>query len=145
MIDKDNKPYLRQIIMDHYTNPNNKGLIDDDNSKIEIQKSTTCADEITIQINANENKIKLIRFEGTACAVATSSCDILMDQLKDKSILEALHILENYYNLITNNSTVNEEILDELIAFNAIYKQANRINCALLAVNGIKNILKTFN
>ena len=37
---------LRQIIMDHYENPRNHGLVDDDNYQSVNMDSETCIDDI---------------------------------------------------------------------------------------------------
>ncbi|KAF5275509.1 hypothetical protein FQR65_LT16607 [Abscondita terminalis] len=119
---------------------NNTPIKDDPESIVELQKSTTCSDEITIQLKANNDTVEFIKFNSIACSISTAAVDILADQIKNITFKKALIILENYFNMITGKD-YDESIMDELIIFYQIYKQQNRINCALLGANGIKNII----
>ena len=64
---------LRQIIMDHYENPRNHGLVDDDNYQSVNMDSETCIDDIDVQALIEDGVIKDIRFDGEACAICTAS------------------------------------------------------------------------
>ncbi|AKX33884.1 FeS assembly protein [Spiroplasma litorale] len=140
MIDKNDKIMLRQIIMEHYTAPENKNLLNNKEAIIKLQDSPTCSDEINVQLLFDLDCIEDSRFDGNACAIATAASDILCNGLKNKNKKEALKYLENYHKLITTGEC-DENILDELIVFSDIYKQGNRINCALLAADGFKKII----
>ena len=61
-----------------------------------------------------------------------------MGNLKDKN--DAKIILENYKNMISEKE-YDEELLGELIVYNEISKQPNRINCALLPSVAIDKML----
>lgn len=131
---------LRQIIMDHYENPRNHGLVDDDNYRFVNMDSETCIDDIDVQALIEDNVIKDIRFDGEACAICTASTSIMTDLLIGKTIDEANVIIENYNNMIYEKD-YDPEILEEAIAFMNTHKQANRIKCATLGWSGIKKIL----
>jgi len=140
MIDKNDKIALRQIMLDHYLDPDNKG-IRKNLGYIKYQDSPICSDEINVQIIMMDNKIEKACFDGTTCAISGSAIDILCGQINGKTKEQALQLLNNYHNMITGHK-YNEEDLEELIIFNEIYKQGNRINCALLGAEGIRYILK---
>ncbi|KNG79508.1 iron-sulfur cluster assembly scaffold protein [Mycoplasma sp. HU2014] len=144
MIDINNDSLLRQILMKHFTNSDNKTLLDNPNAITKLLKSNTCADQLTIQVLIVSNIIKSIRFEGSACVVATSSTDILINQIKDKTITESLNIIYKYKDLINNGDLTNIKDLNELVVFKNIYKQKNRILCASLPINGLIEILKDY-
>lgn len=144
MIDENDFIFHRNIIMEHYTNPNNKGLENGEGIISEEQESQTCSDKLTIQLKIDNNKIVKAKFDGIACAISTASTDILCDQLIDKTSYEAINFLENFYNLVVGKKC-NKNELDELIAFSKIYEQQNRINCCLLGTNGFKNMILKFN
>ena len=57
---------LRQIIMDHYENPRNHELVEDDSYKKVNMDSETCIDNIDIQAKIEDGVIKDIRFDGEA-------------------------------------------------------------------------------
>lgn len=131
----------RSIILEHYQNPVNKGLIDDDTYKFINMNNESCIDEVNLMVKIEDDKIKDIRFDGEACAICTSATSIMIDTLKDKTIEEAKNICHNYENMI-DEKEYEENILEQAIVYNDIYKQPNRKKCALLGWWGIKKILE---
>ena len=132
----------RSIILDHYENPKNKI---DDNKKMSgyvfaNKDSPSCIDNLNAYTKINKNKINDIRFSGIGCAIATSSTDIMINLLKNKSISQAKKIIEEYFAMIDNKKKVNKKQLGDLYVFENIYRQVNRIKCAKV---GIEAILKT--
>ena len=131
---------LRQIIMDHYENPRNHELVEDDSYKKVNMDSETCIDNIDIQVKIEDGVIKDIRFDGEACAICTSSTSIMTELLIGKTIDEARVIIKNYMNMIFEKD-YDPEILEEAIAFYNTHKQANRIKCATLGWKGITQLI----
>jgi len=130
----------RSIILEHYQNPINKGLIDDDTYKYSNTNNESCIDEINLMAKIEDNKLKDIRFDGEACAICTSATSIMIDTLQGKTLEEAKKIYQNYENMI-DEKEYDESILEQAIVYNDIYKQPNRKKCALLPWWGIKKIL----
>jgi nitrogen fixation NifU-like protein len=64
----------------------------------------------------------------------------MSELLKGKTVSEAQNIIDNYLAMLHGES-YDEEVLQEANAFVNTSKQANRIKCATLSWNGIKNIL----
>ena len=131
----------RSIILEHYQNPKNKGLIKE-NTYIKINMNNdSCIDEVNLMVKLEDNKIKDVRFDGEACAICTSSTSIMIDTLLGKSIEEAEEIIKNFYNMIEEKE-YKEEILEQANAYNDISKQPNRKKCALLGWWGIEKALE---
>ena len=130
----------RSIILEHYQNPKNKGLINDSTYLTSNTNNESCIDEINLMAKINNNKIKDIRFDGEACAICTSSTSIMIDTLINKTIEEANEIYNNFENMI-NEKDFNKDILEQAIVYEDIYKQPNRKKCALLPWWGIKKII----
>lgn len=130
----------REIIMDHYQNPRNKKKCNDKTYKKVNTNNASCIDNLDIYIKTKENKIEDICFSGEACAISTSSCSIMISNLIGKTIEEAKEYIENFENMIEEKE-YDEEILKEALAYNEIYKQNNRKNCALLPYRGIKKAI----
>lgn len=130
----------RTIILDNYEKPFNKGLLDNNEyNKINVNNES-CIDNINMQIKIENNIIKDIRFDGEACAISTSATSIMIKLLINKTIDEALNIINNYENMI-NELEYNKEVLEEANVYDEIYKQPNRKKCALLPYKGIKEYL----
>ncbi|MFV0396149.1 MAG: Fe-S cluster assembly sulfur transfer protein SufU [Coprobacillaceae bacterium] len=131
---------LRQIIMDHYENPRNHKLIDDDTYLSVNMDSETCIDNIDIQAKIHDETIEDIRFDGEACAICTASTSIMSELLIGKSIDDAKIIIENFNNMIYEKE-YDADIIEDAIAFMNTHKQANRIKCATLGWMGIQKII----
>ncbi len=130
----------REIILDNYQEPMNRGLIDDDSYLKVNTNSESCIDNLDYMMKIVDNKIIDIRFDGEACAISTSASSIMIRSLIGKSVNDAKKILENYKNMISEKE-YDEELLGELIVYNEISKQPNRINCALLPSVAIDKML----
>ena len=127
----------RAIILDHYNNPINKELIDDDTYIKANVRNESCIDNIDLMLKIEGGIIRDIRFDGEACAISTSSTSIMISTLLNKTIADAKKILYNFENMI-NELEYNKELLGEAIVYDEIYKQPNRKKCALLPWRGIK-------
>ena len=136
-----NDPMIkREIIMDHYENPRNKGLVDDPRYLKVNMNSESCIDDIDIQILVEGNIIKDFRFDGVGCTIATSSTSILSELVIDQSIEHAYEIIKNYNDMIKELS-YDEELLQEAVVFKDVSKQANRIKCATIGYSGLLELL----
>ena len=130
----------REIILDNYQNPTNRGLVNDSHYIKENTNNESCIDNLDIEMKIENDIIRDIRFDGEACAISTSATSIMIKTLIGKTTTQARKILQNYDNMIMEKE-YNEDILGELIVYDEIYKQPNRKTCALLPRNAIVKIL----
>lgn len=132
----------RTIILDNYENPFNKGLIDDPSFDKVNANNESCIDNIDLEIKIEDGIIKEMHFDGEACAISTSATSIMLKLLIGKTIDEALNIIYEYENMI-DEKEYNEDVLEEAIVYNDIYKQPSRKKCALLPYEAIKEYLSS--
>ena len=92
----DDRELKRQIILDNYQNPKNRGLVDDNNYIKENTNNESCIDNIDMQMKVENDIIVDIRFDGEACAISTSATSIIIKSLIGKSVSEARKILQNF-------------------------------------------------
>ena len=59
MLSLNDPMILREIIMDHYQNPRNRGLVDDDSYKKVNMNSETCIDNLDIQVKLDGDMIEV--------------------------------------------------------------------------------------
>ena len=136
-----NDPMIkREIIMDHYENTRNKGLVDDPRYIKVNMNSESCIDDIDIQILVIDNIIKDFRFDGVGCTIATSSTSILSELVIGNSVEHAYEIIKQYQDMI-KELPYDEEMLQEAVVFKDVSKQANRIKCATIGYNGLLELL----
>ena len=121
----------REIILEHYSHPKNKGLIADDSYYMANMNNESCIDEINLMIKVENGKIVDARFDGEACAICTSSSSIMIETILGKSVEEVKEIYKNFENMLEEKE-YNEDILEEAIVYVDTYKQPSRKKCALL-------------
>lgn len=135
------KVIRREIILDHYQHPKNKGL-KDDNTYIKVRtNNTSCIDDLEIMLKVENGRIKDICFDGEACAISTSAASIMITSFIGKTKEEASILLQEYESMI-DEKEYNEDLLGELNVYEDIYKQPNRKKCALLPFRAIHEILE---
>lgn len=135
------KEIRREIILDNYQNPINKGLKKDDSYILKNTNNESCIDNIDMMMKAEDGVIKDILFDGEACAICTSATSIIIKTLIGKTLDEAEKIIMNYQNMI-NEKDYDKELLGELIVYEDICMQPNRKKCALLPSDAAEKILE---
>ena len=133
----------RDIIMQHYMQPVNRINEEIKNYIKENTRNASCIDNLDIYTKIENGIIKDMYFNGEACAISTSSVSIMIKNLIGMKAEEALEYIKNFENMI-NEKDYDEELLKEANAYNEIYKQSNRKNCAYLPYRGIKKVLEEY-
>lgn len=131
----------RTIILEHYQNPKNRGLINDGSYILVDTNSDSCIDEISLMVKIENGIIVDARFDGEACAICTSSTSIMIETIIGKTLEEAKEIYNNFYKMIEEQE-YNSDILESSIVYDDIYKQPNRKKCALLPWMGLEKVIK---
>ena len=132
---------MRQIIMDHYSSPQNKHQPPKEGYEKMHMHSDNCIDDLDIFLLIKDNTIIDACFDGVACTISTSSTDIMCDLLRDKDIKEGKYIIEQFQHMI-HEEEYDQAVLDEAIVFINTSKQAARIRCATIGWNAAEEILK---
>lgn len=133
----------RSIILEHYSNPKNKGLIDDDSYIKTDTNNESCIDEIHLMVKIDNGKIVDARFDGEACAICTSSTSIMIDTIIGKSVKDAIEVYKNFSKML-NEESYDEDVLEQAIVYDDICKQPNRKKCALLPWWGFEKVMNEY-
>ena len=134
----------RDIILDNYQNPENKGLTDSDGYIRVNTRNSSCVDNIDVMAKLENGIFIDIRFDGEACAISTSATSIMIKTLIGKTVYEVEAIIENYEKMI-NEEPYDASLLGELIVYDTISKQPSRKKCAILPFESIKQIIEKIN
>ena len=132
----------RSIILDNFSNPKNKRTVDDPSYLTSNTNNESCIDNIDLYVKVEDGKIVDICFNGEACAISTSSTSIMIKNLIGKTIKEAKEYINNLEAMV-NEEAYNEELLNDAIVYEDIYKQKNRVKCASMPYVGIKKIINS--
>lgn len=133
--------FRRAVILENYSNPFNKGLVNDEDYIRVNVNNESCIDNIDLMIKIKDGNIDDMHFDGEACAISTSATSIMIKTLIHKSVDEALNIITEYEKMI-DEQQYDPDKLGEAVVYDEIYKQPNRKKCALLPVKGIKKVLE---
>ena len=137
------KEIRREIILDNYQNPVNRGLVDDNSYIKKNTNNDSCIDNIDMMMKIEDDVVKDIVFDGEACAICTSATSIIIKSLIGKKVSDAINIITNYQNMI-NEEEDDKDVLGELLVYDEIYLQPNRKTCALLPSRAVINIIKEY-
>ena len=137
------KEVKREIILEHYQNPFHKEEVNDSNYKMYNTSNPNCIDNLDLYVKIKDNIIEDIKFMGEACAISTAATSIMIKNLIGKSIVDAKEYINNYKKMC-NNEEYDDNSLNEALAFSDIYKQSNRINCAILPYKGILKAIEDY-
>ena len=130
----------RNIILENYEHPKNRGLIEDETYLCSNPSNDSCIDEIDLMVKIEKGKITDIRFDGEACAICISSASIMSDMLIGKTEEEANLICQNFESMIEGKE-YDREVLGQALVYEDISHQPNRKKCSLLPWWGIKKII----
>ena len=112
----------REIILDHYKNPRNYGLLEPSDAHAEGQ-NPLCGDEVSVSIRFAEDgeTIEEVGFEGRGCAVSQAATSMLTGLVKGRKATDVATLPK-------------EEILGEI----GIPLTPVRMKCAILGLGVVK-------
>ncbi len=108
--------YYREYILDHYRNPRNYGKLDQPDVHSE-DSNPLCGDQLSMDLQLEDNRVKSVRFQGRGCAISQASASMLSEMIEGKTVQEVVAL---------NKSSV----LDEL----GISISPARTKCAFLSL-----------
>jgi len=135
---------MRQVIMDHYEHPRNRGQLTLAGVKTIHMDTAGCIDDIHVNLVMENGIIKALSFDGVACTISTASTSIMTELCAGKTKAEATYIVEQYMKMI-HAQPYDDSVLGEAMVFQNTYKQASRIKCATLGWQGLATLLKEEN
>ena len=131
----------RQVIVEHYKNPRNKGLKEGaDYRKLRL-KNPSCGDDVTIQIKTKDNVVEEVLHEGSGCSICCSSASVMSEVLTGKDVEEAKSIIEDYCNMIKGEEVKNEDALEEALVYQGVAAFPARMKCATIAWKAVEEVL----
>ncbi|WP_027410060.1 Fe-S cluster assembly sulfur transfer protein SufU [Anoxybacteroides tepidamans] len=122
----------RQVIMDHYKNPRNRGVLEDENVDINMN-NPTCGDRVHLTLKVEDGKIIDAKFEGEGCSISMSSASMMTQAIKGKTVEEALRLANIFSDMMQGKEYDDSVDLGDIEALQGVSKFPARIKCATLA------------
>jgi nitrogen fixation NifU-like protein len=111
----------REVILDHYKNPRNRGTLDPHDFSYE-DENPLCGDKLRIDVRLDDQqRVAAVAFSGRGCAISQASASMLTEAIQGKT-LEEIKALSR------------DDILDLL----GIELGPVRLKCALLSLKVLK-------
>ncbi len=142
----------REIILDHYRSPRNKGELESPPAHRAEGFNPLCGDEIVLYIDVDDaGVITDIKIDGQGCSISQSAASMMSATVKGKSLDDARRVIRAFKSMMSiheteigGNGTEAEadeaspsEALDlgDLDALLGVVKFPARIKCATLSFN----------
>ena len=135
----------REIILDHYRNPRNRGELASPPAHRAEGFNPMCGDEITVFFDVVDGVLREIKIAGHGCSISQSSASLMSAAVKGKAVEDVRAVVATFKQLMTvhENSletdaepeAVDLRALGELAALQGVVKFPVRIKCATLAWN----------
>lgn len=139
----------REIILDHYRTPRNRGELDPPAVSAEGY-NPLCGDEIRVFVIVEDGVVRDVRFNGSGCSISQSSTSMMTTAIKGKPIGEVRKIVRRFKHMMTideaesdNTTPIDESLnLGDLEALQGVVKFPVRIKCATLGWNTLLDALE---
>jgi nitrogen fixation protein NifU and related proteins len=113
--------FYRELILDHYKHPRNKGTLDPHDFSYE-DSNPLCGDQIRIDVRLDEQQnVAEVAFTGRGCAISQASASLLTEAILGKPLAEV-------------KALTREDVLELL----GIELTPARLKCAMLSLKVLK-------
>ena len=129
----------QETILDHSKRPRNFHSMDDANRKADGY-NPLCGDKLKLFLRVEDDIVKEASFLGAGCAISTASASLMTESLKGKNRAEALHLLDEFHELLTTDVEAAKD-LGKLVVFCGVRDYPARVKCATLAWHTLRSAL----
>ncbi len=139
----DLRDLYQETIIGHAKSPKNFRVIANPTRKVEGY-NPLCGDKLTLYVDIHDNTVKDISFEGSGCAISTSSASLMTETIKGKSLDKVEEILEMFQALLKGSpdQIPDTEKLGKLAVFAGVCEFPARVKCASLCWHTLKEAMR---
>jgi nitrogen fixation protein NifU and related proteins len=144
----------REIILDHYRSPRNRGELAVPPAVKAEGFNPLCGDEIVVFVDVEDGVVTDIKVGGQGCSISQSSASMMSQAVKGKTVEEARSVIRSFKGMMSIHEgdgepeaaeDLSEEDalrrLGDLAALQGVVKFPVRIKCATLAWNTLTQAL----
>jgi len=154
----DLEDLYREIILDHYRSPRNRGELPSPPAHRTEGYNPLCGDEVVVFLQVDEGVVDDIKITGQGCSISQSSASLMSAAVKGKSVAQARDLIRTFKSMMSihesrlgesDNShsspdgsdgeleSLDRGSLGELAALQGVVKFPVRIKCATLSWNAL--------
>jgi len=144
----------REIILDHYRNPRNRGELEAPPAMREEGFNPLCGDEVVVYLEVSEGRVSDVKINGQGCSISQSSASMMSSAVKGKTVGEARALIRAFKGMMSIHEQrldgtpeedavpVDDDVkLGDLEALQGVVKFPVRIKCATLSWNTLAGAL----
>lgn len=124
----------KEVILDHYRTPRNKGRLDPHDVALE-RNNPLCGDEIELFLKFDGENLEGIAFDGKGCSISQASASMMTEKVKGLSVKDASELAETIKSMMAGEADGDPNKLGDLVSLKGVVKYPVRIKCALLGWN----------
>ncbi len=143
----------REIILDHYRSPRNRGELATPPAHRVEGFNPLCGDEVVVYLDVRDGVLVDIKLTGHGCSISQSSSSLMSGAVKGRPLDEVNATIDTFKKLMTvhesalakeeeHDDEVDLRRLGELAALQGVVKFPVRIKCATLAWNTLRQGLE---
>lgn len=124
----------KEVILDHYRAPRNKGRLDPHDVALE-RNNPLCGDEIELFLKFDGDTVTGVAFEGKGCSISQASTSMMTEKVKGLAAKDAAELAESIKRMMAGEEDGDADALGDLVSLKGVVKYPVRIKCALLGWN----------
>ena len=139
----------REIILDHYRNPRNRGELPVPPAHRVEGFNPLCGDEIVVYLDVEHGRVVDVKITGQGCSISQSSASMMSAAVKGKTVPQARALIRAFKGMMSvheqrldgedgdgDGDPVDADVkLGDLEALQGVVKFPVRIKCATLSWN----------
>ena len=129
----------REIVLDHYKSPRNRGELESPPATRVEGLNPLCGDEVVIYLDLDGDTVRDIRIGGQGCSISQSSASMMSAAVKGRKLAEVDDLLRAFKAMLNVGDESPDDLpavkLGELEALRGVMKFPSRIKCATLSWN----------
>jgi len=133
----------REIILDHYRSPRNRGSLEQPTATGEGD-NPLCGDEVRVDLDIRDGRVFDVRFEANGCSISQASASMMTEAVKGLNLEEVDSLFETFKGMMYSAGEVDVEALGDLEALQGVRKFPVRVKCATLPWNTLEEALEEF-
>ena len=132
----------REVVLDHYRHPQNRGTIENP-SVVAEGSNPFCGDEVALYLKLDDGHVTDVAFTGRGCSISQASASMMTDVIKGKSLEEVRALFTTFRGMMHGEGMPGGQDLGDLEALEGVRKYPIRIKCALLAWTTLQDGLES--
>ena len=142
----------REVILDHYRNPRNRGHLDSPTATAE-GVNPMCGDELTIEVLLSDGVVSDVSVNGQGCSISQASASMMTEAVKGKTRAEIDDLVSKFRTMMAIEESDDgdaSDVLDperpgatlgDIEALQGVRQYPVRIKCASLGWNTLLEAL----